>query len=54
MPVYSLDFLGSLYKLRKRESAQFKTVLELHNMEIHQNVIGCQLSKVENIGGRGV
>ena len=32
------DILGSLYKLRIRESAQLKTVLELHDMEIHQKI----------------
>ena len=30
------DNLESLYKLRIRESAQLKTVLELYDMEIHQ------------------
>ena len=30
------DILESLYKLRTRESAQLKTVLELYDMEIHQ------------------
>ena len=29
------DILESLYKLRIRESAQLKTVLELYDMEIH-------------------
>ena len=32
------DILESLYKLRIRESAQLKTVLELYDMEIHQKV----------------
>ena len=30
------DVLEGLYKLRIRESEKLKTVLELHNMEIHQ------------------
>ena len=30
------DILGSLYKLRIRESDKLKTVLELYNLEIHQ------------------
>ena len=30
------DILESVYKLRIRESAQLKTVLELYDMEIHQ------------------
>ena len=38
------DILESLYKLRIRESDQLKTVLELHDMEIHQkfSVPNCQ------------
>ena len=32
------DILESLYKLRIRESAQPKTVLEWYDMEIHQKV----------------
>ena len=30
------DMLESLYKLRIRESEKLKTVLELYNLEIHQ------------------
>ena len=32
------DILESLYKLRIRESAQLRTVLELYDMEIHQKI----------------
>ena len=32
------DILEGLYKLRIRESVQLKTVLELYDMEIHQNI----------------
>ena len=32
------DVFESLYRLRIRESAQLKTVLELYNMEIHQKI----------------
>ena len=32
------DILERLYKLRIRESAQLKTVLDLYDMEIHQKV----------------
>ena len=32
------DILESLYKLRIRESAQLKTVLELYDMEIHREM----------------
>ena len=34
----SEDILESLYKLRKRESVQLKTVFELHDTEIHQKI----------------
>ena len=36
--VPSDDILESLYKLRKRESDQLKTVLKLYDMEIHQKI----------------
>ena len=32
------DILESLYKLRVRESAQLKTVLEFYDMEIHEKI----------------
>ena len=32
------DILESLYKLRKRESEQLKTVLEVHDIKIHQKI----------------
>ena len=32
------DILESLYKLRARESAQLKTVVELYDMEINQKI----------------
>ena len=34
------DILEGLYKLRMRESEKLKTVLELYDLEIHQNKIG--------------
>ena len=34
----SEEILESLYKLRKRESDQLKTVIELYDMEIHQKI----------------
>ena len=43
------DVLESLYKLRIRESAQLKTVLEWCDMEIHSD-IDAQLSKNEDNG----
>ena len=42
--------LGSLYKLRVRQSAQFKTVLELYDVQIHQKRSVSKLSKVETHG----
>ena len=36
--VPSNDVLERLYKLRKREFAQLKTVLEFYHMEIHQKI----------------
>ena len=32
------DVLGSLYKLRIRESEQLKTAIQLYEMEIHQKI----------------
>ena len=40
----------SLYKLRIRESAQLKTVLELHDMEIHQKISMPNYQKIEDNG----
>ena len=34
------DVLEGLYKLRIRESEKLKTVLELHDLEIHQKKLG--------------
>ena len=45
--IWSNDVLESLYKFRIREFEQLKTVLELYEMEIHEN-INAQLSKVED------
>ena len=44
------DILESLYKLRIRESAQLKTVLELYDMDIHQKNIDAQSPKIEDNG----
>ena len=48
------DILESLYKLRIRESAQLKTVLELYDMEIHQKISMPNYQKIENDGEREV
>ena len=44
------DVLESLHKLRIRESAQLKTVLELLDTEMHQKVSMPKLSKIEDNG----
>ena len=42
--------LESLYKLTLRESDQFKTVLELYDMEIHQKISMPNYQKIEDHG----
>ena len=44
------DVLESLYKLRIRESAQRKTVLELYDMEIHQKISTPNFQQIEDTG----
>ena len=45
------DILESLYKLRIRESEKHKTVLELHNVKIHQKKAEPDwLSQIEDDG----
>ena len=44
------DILESLYKLKIRESAQLKTVLEFYDMEIHQKISMPKKSKIEDNG----
>ena len=48
------DVLESLYKLRIRGSAQLKTVLELHDMEIHQKVSMPNYQKFKSIVKRSI
>ena len=43
------DILESLYKLRIRESDQFKTALELYDMEIHQKISMLDYQKLKTI-----
>ena len=43
------DILESLYKLRTRESAQLKTVLELYDMEIHQKISAPNYQKLKTM-----
>ena len=45
----SEDVLESLYKLRIRQSAQLKTVLELYDMEIHQKISMPNYQKMKTI-----
>ena len=47
------DILESLYKLRIRESAQRKTVLELYDMEIHQKISMSNYQKLKTMVKRG-
>ena len=44
------DILESLYKLKIRESAQLKTVLELYDMEIHQKMSMPNYQKIVSDG----
>ena len=48
------DILESLYKLRIRESAKLKTVLELYNMEIHQMKAGPDYHRLKTMVKRSI
>ena len=48
------DVLESLYKLRIRESAQLKTVLELSDMEIHQKISMPNCQKLKTMVKRSI
>ena len=48
------DILEGLYKLRIRESEKFKTVLELHNMEIHQKKAGPDYHRLKTMVKRSI
>ena len=48
------DILESLYKLRIRESAQLKTVLELYDMEIHQKISMPNYQKLKTMVKRNI
>ena len=47
------DLLESLYNLRIHESAQLKTVLELYDLEIHQQISMPNYQTLKNDGCRG-
>ena len=48
------DILESLYKIRIRESDQRKTVLELYDMEIHQNFTMQHYQKLKTMVKRSI
>ena len=48
------DILGSLYKLRIRESEQLKIVLELYDMEIHQKISIFNYQKLKTMVKRSI
>ena len=48
------DILESLYKLRIRESAQLKTVLELYDMEIHHKISMPNYQKLKTMVKRSI
>ena len=48
------DILESLYKLRIRESAQLKTVLELYDTEIHQKTSVPNYQKLKTMVKRSI
>ena len=48
------DILENLYKLRIRESAQLKTVLELSDIEIHQKISMPNYQKLKTMVKRSV
>ena len=48
------DILEGLYKFRIRESEQFKTVLELYDMEIHQKIAGPDFHRLKTMVKRSI
>ena len=50
----SEEILGSLYKLRIRESEKINTVLELYNMNIHQKKIGLDYHRLKTMVKRSI
>ena len=48
------DILEGLYKLGIRESEKLKTVLELHNMEIHQKKAGPDYHRLKTMVKRSI
>ena len=52
--ILSDDILESLYKLRIRGSAQFKTVLELYDMGIHQKILMPNYQRLQTMVKRSI
>ena len=48
------DFLEGLYKLRIRESEKLKTVLELYDLEIHQQKLGPDNHRLKTMVKRSI
>ena len=48
------DILEGLYTLRIRESEKLKTVLELHDLEIHQKKIGPDYHRLKTMVKRSI
>ena len=48
------DILEGLYKLRMRESERLKTVLELHDLEIHQKKLGPDYHRLKTMLKRSI
>ena len=48
------DILEGLYKLRIRESEKLKTVLELYNLEIHQQKAGRDYRRLKTMVKRSI
>ena len=48
------EILASLYKLRIRDSEKLKTVLELHNLEIHQKKAGLDYHRLKTMVKRSI
>ena len=48
------DILESLYKLRIREPEKLKTVLELYNIEVHQNKVGPDYHRLKTMVKRSI
>ena len=52
--ILSDDILESLYKLRIRGSVQFKTVLELYDMGIHQKILMPNYQRLQTMVKRSI